>query len=211
MSTGSELADIVLDIIQDPSYTSDDAIALFNQCAVQMAGRVLFPSLEISDVVTAKVGEVSVSLPDDFQRNLFSCTDELSYGKIEILNSKALMERRGIPDTGTNIKAVVAAKPLLLFAPSPLKDIDLTLGYHRKPDEINADDEVTFLPDGFGDLLVNFACWKLYAKIEQGLEGAKTDTNYYRGLFNEQFEELRISLKEGVSMPAPPISKGERY
>ena len=65
--------------------------------------------------------------------------------------------------------------------------------------------------DGFDDLAINWVCWKLYARIEQGTEGNKTDTSYYSNLYLGMLEELRLSIPQGVSMPSPPVSIPERW
>lgn len=214
MATGSELAEQVLDIVQDPSFDEDMVLVQFNKAAAQISAQVLLPFLEATAIVIADPAKTAVSLPSNFQRNLFKCDDDTGYNAIKVLNSKAQMMSelgRRFFIQETLVKTVAVVQPDLLFAPTPVTLTNLHLSYHRKPDTITADDQVLFLPDGYEEMLVNFACWKLYSKIEQGLEGAKIDTNYHQGLYAERLEALRITYKQGVSMPDPPVSKGERW
>jgi len=214
MATGSELAEQVLDIVQDPSFDEDMVLVQFNKAAAQISAQVLLPFLEATATVIADPTKTAVSLPSNFQRNLFKCDDDTEYNEIKVLNSKAQMiDRlgRSFYIQETLVKAVAVVQPDLLYAPSPVALTNLHLSYHRKPELITSDEIEAFLPEGYDDMLLNFACWRLYAKLEQGLEGAKTDTNYYRGLYVEQLETLRIAYKQGVSMPDPPVSRGERW
>lgn len=213
MRTGSELAETILDIVQEPSLDEDAILIKLNEFAIHVAGRVLFPALETEAPVNTVTTAASVSLPVNFHRNLFHCQD--AFGVIDVLNSKAQMLVRNGEDLaskGARALTVAAAKPLLWYAPIPTVATVLTISYHRKPSPITSSAGLTFLPDDtFEELAINWVCSRLYSKIEQGMEGNKTDTTFYTNLYLGMLEELMQSLSEGVSMPRPPIAVPERW
>lgn len=213
MRTGSELAETILDTVQEPSIDEDAVLVKLNEFAIHVAGRVLFPALETEATVNTSTMAASVSLPVNFHRNLFHCQDAL--GVIDILNSKAqVLVRNGgdLSTKGSRALTVAAAKPLLWYAPIPSVATALTISYHRKPSPVTSGEGLTFLPDeSFEELAINWVCSKLYSRIEQGMEGNKTDTTFYNNLYLGMLEELRQSLSEGVSMPRPPIAVPERW
>lgn len=213
MLTATQIADKVLGIVQDPSLDTTTVLAELNAFAAHVTSRVLFPALEAEANVDTSTTAASVNLPDNFQRNLFHCRNAVGQ-PVAVLTSKAQLALRcghDLAQTGTRSLWVAPAAPLLWYAPIPTTAETLTLTYHRKPDVVVSGATLSFLPDGFDDLAINWACWKLYAMIEQGTEGNKTDTAYYNNLYLGMLEELRLSIPQGVSMPKPPISTPERW
>lgn len=213
MLKASQIADKVLDIVQDPSFDISTVLAELDAFAAHITSRVLFPALEAEANVVTVTTAANVNLPGNFQRNLFHCRNATGQ-PVTILTSKVQLALRcgnDLAQTGTRTLGVAPAAPLLWYAPIPTAAETLTLSYHRKPDVITPASTLSFLPDGFDDLAINWACWKLYAKIEQGTEGNKTDTSYYSNLYLGMLEELRLSIPQGVSMPSPPISIPERW
>jgi hypothetical protein len=215
MATGSEISDIVLNIVQEPSVDEDAVLVKLNDCARWLSSRMILPSLDSSSIVKTVTTGNSVSLPVDFQRNLYSVDDGSAVNSISILNSRAQMidycDWNIATKTGTKVRYVSAVRPNILYTPIPTVATDITLGYQRKPTVIKSGTTIDLLPDGFDDIFTNYACWKIFESIEQGMEGAKTDTNYYMALCMGLRDELELSLTEGVSLPAPPIARMERW
>ena len=211
MATGSEIAEQVLDIVQDPSFDEDTVIARLNECAGSISRRFVLPSLDTEASVVTVEGADSVSLPVTFQRNLYHCRDAAGRS-IDVANSKAQLfidHEPGKP--GVKVRAVAAVGRLLVYVPTPVVAETLTINFQRRPTVITAGAQIDLLPDGFDDLFVNYALWKLYEKLEQGWEGAKVDTNHYMAIYFGLRDELAIALKEGVSLPPPPIARIERW
>lgn len=216
MKLAGDAAESILDTVQDSAYDEDTVIGLFNQCAKGVSRRLVLPSLDTEGTVTTVTNGPSVALPANFQRNLYYCKDQsISTHTIEICNSKDQLARYyddKLIKTGTRVRGVAAVRPQLYYAPIPTVATTLTLRYQKLPDAINAATNLDAItPDGFSDLWENYALWKLYEKIEQGMEGQKVDTTYYMNLYLGLFDELSTSLKEGVSMPAPPVARMERW
>jgi hypothetical protein len=213
MATGSEIAEQVLDIVQDPSFDEDFVITKLNECAGALSRRLVLPSLDTEADVVALASASSVSLPVTYQRNLYHCRNAAGY-PIQVYNSRAqLLVDHGEPwgRTGVNIRGVAPEGRSLVYAPTPTTDTTLTVRFQRKPTVITLSAQVDLLPDGFDDIFVHYACWGCFAMIEQGMEGTKVDTNYYMALYSGLRDELWLSLNEGVSLPPPPIARMERW
>jgi len=72
----------------------------------------------------------------------------------------------------------------------------VTLHYYRKPVDMALDTDV---PDGIPDhlqisLLVNFAAWKAYERLEENLEGQTPNTDKYKRFFMEAMRILELSI-----------------
>jgi hypothetical protein len=207
MATGGELANRVLVVIDDDSYIEDDVLVLMNDCAKKISEKYILPSLDTEGTVTTVTNLWSVPAPTDFQRNLYNA---FCGGKLSILESKheLLMFNDHDPTkTGTKIEAVAIIGDLLYYAPIVTSGAQtITLSYQKKPAKITGNAQVNLLPGYLSEqdeMLMNYAKWQLYSQIEQGMEGAKHDTNYYAALFTGAFDELRFKFREGVSKPTP--------
>ena len=206
MATGLELAEIVLGIVQDDSYDENDALYQFNQCAAFISGQYVLPSLDHQGTVTTSTETWSVSAPATFQRNLYEALD--SAGRpIGILDSRKQMLAYcdgKITTTGGRIERLAVVGNSILYWPINTTAEELTLFYQRRPTAITLAGEVDLLPGAFSDndqVFINFACWKLYEKIEQGLEGQKVDTNHHLATFTGLLGNLGLYLNKesGVS------------
>lgn len=215
--TVMDIADTILDVVQEPDFDEDTVVGLLNECAMVISRRLVLPALDAENTVTAVNSASSVALPTDFQRNLYFCKDETSYNEILICNSKDQLARYFDPNlsnSATLIRGVAAVGRFLYYAPMPIDDTVLTLRYQKMPAAITLLTELDeyLLPYGFQDLWENYVKWKMYAQIEQGMEGRKVDTSYYMSLFIGILDELSLTLrKEGVSMPPPPVASMERW
>ena len=93
MLKASQIADKVLDIVQDPSFDISTVLAELNAFAAHITSRVLFPALEAEANVVTVTTAASVNLPDNFQRNLFHCRNATGQ-PVTILTSKVQLALR---------------------------------------------------------------------------------------------------------------------
>ena len=61
------------------------------------------------------------------------------------------------------------------------------------------------LNEAYDEALVSYACWKLFMRIEQGLEGPKTDTLFYKGQYLEALDDLDSGLGKARPRPEPTV------
>jgi hypothetical protein len=56
-------------------------------------------------------------------------------------------------------------------------------------------------PDGIPeflheDLLINYGAWKIFDQIEDGIDGQKVNTNYYKSLFMKAMIDLNATCDD---------------
>lgn len=188
----------------------EDILEGLNEGMAQVSNRVLIPeligkrTLVINDAITARY------LPDDFQRELFSCKEVGGRG-IDIFNSHSQMaaEFGTMGGKSSRIEGVAVQGRELLFHPIPAIEVNIEIKYYRKPDQIFNDEQEVPLPLHFRKALVHYAASSIYADIENGIEGPKPNTDFHNGKFEEFMFLLGNYYKEGVSRKPIAIVKGE--
>jgi len=72
----------------------------------------------------------------------------------------------------------------------------LNIHYFRQPTMLYKDKDVPldFPTFSHEELFVNFACKELYSEIEDGIEGPKTNTEYYTALWKEALAALETFI-----------------
>lgn len=202
-------------MIQDPSIEEDTALDRLNEGLLTIAGTVLLPGLEDVGQVTTVVDDHLVDLPDNYHRGLFKAQDHVDGRPIGVLKSKSQMMERyfDLNRTGKVYDVCVAHGNKLMYQHVPDEPQVITIFYYRAPNVITEDTE----PDGFNhqcriigeEALYYYACWKLFEAIEDGIEGRKVNTEYFKGQFLELVENLRLKVsRDGASRPAPPVVRG---
>jgi len=205
------LEDLVADVentIFDSSVTEDEIIAKINEGLQYTAEVVLLKDLETSGTVTATSGANLVALPTDFSRNLFRVRDAIGTD-IQVYSSTALLEDDiDLVDTdgvitATLIEGVAIQAGQLLYGPSPDEDTVLTLRYYTTPTALTSFSQV---PDCIPlphqrNILANYAKWQLFNDIEDGVDGAKVNTQKYEALFFNSLAALEGITTQGQSRP----------
>jgi hypothetical protein len=193
MTTLDDLYEEVAGIVHESSYDSDKVIALFNGAIRAISEIVLLPELETSGTVTTSTTLNYVALPDDYQRKLRDCKDTLNpYHEIQIYGSVPLMNAKfsRLDYTGP----VVAVAPMgrsLFYQRRPSTATPLQINYYAIPEALQGHEEATIVPAFTDELLTNYACWKIYSVIEEGMDGTKTQTQFYQGQFMVFLNQLK--------------------
>ena len=212
-----EIVDEIIDIIQDGSYDADAILVMVNKAMGWVASKILLPDLDmVGAVTTVTTGNVA-PLPADFQRNLYRvaprAVDAGTANKIKLYTSPGqLYWAYGSAAVDSVLWVTGAAQRghSLLYAgiPSPAQVMDVF--YYRKPVDMVSDADVPDgLPDDFHDILVSRACFMLYSRIEDGVEGPHIDTKFHSSQVDIRMDELEKFVKHGVSLPPAPIVRGE--
>lgn len=195
--------------IHDPSFTADDITDLLNEGLGVVSGKVKLPELDTTGEVTAVSTEISVPVPDDYQRGLYRCKIKATGRKVAVLNSLGQLARMtgGLEGTG-DITHVAVVGRKLFYQGKPAADVVLVLYYYRKPTPmVELTDEPTCIPEHYqGRLLQAYAAGEIFEEIEDGLEGGTPNTTKQQGKFWALVAELERENKEGVSNPAPPCT-----
>lgn len=210
MATLFEIRDTVIDVLKDASiddYVIDKRI---NQGYRFCAKRILLPGLETSGTVTTATDAKEVAVPTawNYGRNLYGAA-VLDKPDIKVLNSTALL-RKVYPQfdleiVNGDVEFIVLRGSNIIYYPVPAAATDIVCNFYAAPTEMtDEDDTPSALPlADQEDLLANYALWKIWSQIEDGVEGVKVNTNYYKGEFFEVYNTLDEDTPEGQSQPDP--------
>ncbi len=206
MATLETLNDVILDIIQDPSITSDTVTSLINQGIRYIASQVLLPELSSEGPVETVVGSCATTVPSawNFERILFNAEVEGTQD-IQVVQSKEELHRV-YPNYETELQSGLVEFALvtgsnLTYYPIPTEITEIFCKFYTKPTPlVSGTDEPVCIPEALQeDLLENFTLWKLYTRIEDGVEGRKVNTVYYKAEFYKALETLEDTIDEGQS------------
>ena len=148
------------------------------------------------DTVATSVTAAYVNMPSNFHRDLqfvaSSSGSEIDIAEsfIDFVETYPLLNKSG------RITEVIEHGRRLYYQGIPPSSENVTIHYYRKPLNMVNDADV---PDGIPEhlqipLLVNFAAWKAYTHIEDGLEGENPNTIKFKNLFLEAMRTLELSL-----------------
>ena len=210
MATLEELRLEIKAPLKDSSITDDFIDAKINECLRYLARKLLVPALESSNVFTTEVGVAEVDIPIDwnYSRNLFHAS-VVDGNPITVLSSIGLLVSRypnyDVDLDEGSIEFVTIKGTSLVYYPIPAEATEVTCKFYAVVTPlINDTDEPTFLPPEMHiDLIVNFVLWKIWARIEDGMEGIKVNTQYHKSEFLTYFEELDDMVDIGQSRATP--------
>lgn len=103
------------------------------------------------------------------------------------------------------IDFLTTRRGMLVYTPSPRLVTRMLCKFYENPPALVDDDEIpTCIPEVHHEsLLVNFALWRCFEEVEDGIEGDKVNTAYYKNEFNEALAELDLKLETGRSVQDP--------
>jgi len=203
--TLEELTAAVADVVQDPAWDSDRIAAILNRGYRTVATGVLqpgkyqltppLPELYTVDTIVTEAGSGICDLPDDFNRNVVQ-VGTLSGEAIPVEPSfvKFLKDNPGT-DTGS-IHTCAVHGNRLLYRDIPSAAETLTIHYYRVPDMMaDDDDEPVGIPEQLRyPLLVGFACAHIFSLIEDGLDGNRANTNYWKQEYTQGLLDMELVL-----------------
>jgi len=212
--TVDDLLDIIKDDILDTSFSDYLLERLVNRAIKATSSRVLLPALETSDTADTVVGSSYVDLPDTFGHNLFhASTDD---GPVQVLSSMRLMLNKyphlGVVDKTGGINHCCLSGTRLAIHPVPQEITQVTLFFHQWPASLTGSQDVgVYIPgeDHQEDIVVNYVLWRLHKKIEDGLEGAMSNTLYHEKRFYDAVAAFSKTIRQGQSRPSPDRSSWE--
>lgn len=205
MATFAELKTRTGILVDDPSLESTFG-DLINQGVSEIAGGmqsalfdVITPPLPdlltIAEVMT-DVNAAYVDMPSTYHRKLQLAAKE-NGSEVDIANSFiAFAETYPLLDRVGTISEVAEQGRRLYYQGIPITEEKITLHFYRKPVIMILDDDV---PDGIPEhlqmsLLTNFAAWKAYEFIEDGIEGEVPNTMKFKSFFMEALKMLELTI-----------------
>jgi hypothetical protein len=155
------------------------------------------PLPDLFTIDTVSTGTAAfVNMPTNFHRDLQFIASaagseiDIADSFIDFAETYPLLNKTG------RISEVIEHGGKLYYQGIPTVSEAVTLHYYRKPVNMVNDDDT---PDGIPEhlqvpLLVNFAAWKAYEHLEDGIEGEIPNTIKFKNAFLEAMRTLELSL-----------------
>lgn len=205
MPTFEELITRTDFLVNDPDLI-DNFRDLINQGVFEIAGGMQSSTLDVitpplpdlfsMTTVTTSTNLAYVNMPSTYHRNLQFAVSE-NGSEIDIAHSfiKFTETYPALDRTGT-ISEVVEQGGKLYYQGIPSTEEEINLHFYRKPVIMIADDDE---PDGIPEhlqmaLLANFASWKAYEIIEDGIEEETSNTIKFKSFFIEALKTLELTI-----------------
>ena len=211
MTTLATLRDEVKDILRDGRFTDTIITLKLNEGLYDVAGRTLLPDLETNDTVETVVSTNRVALPSDFHRQLSPWVNSTTHNRrIPVYGSLPQLFRRfsNLDQAGV-VVGVCRQAGYLYYQRIPSTAETLAINYFRLPDTMSADSDV---PDGIPDnlhsrLLSNYACWQLFTRVEDGIEGEGANTARYKQNYLDALGDLTYFIGPTSDVPTEPVDE----
>jgi len=208
----SELIDAVNVETLDDTFTSEMILSLLNQAQRAISQAINFPHLITRYSITTIPNEPEVTLPENFQKNLFQAY--VDSRELDILNSRddLFSEYGAFNKIGFgSIYAVAVEGRNLCYALRPTSAMDVEIWYYKYPEDMQDSaqsypDLITNDPD-IDDALTYWVKWKYFQTVEQGIDGNKVNAAYNLNEYRSAVGRAKLSTREGVSIPPPPVIK----
>ena len=220
----SALLTVITKIIQDAAYTEEVLTDKINSAVSMIAAGIRMPNGQISpslpdlykyDVVNTDIDLPYVSLPADYQRNVFNIYDDTLYqilpprGGDYYSFSKFLKQinKLDLSETG-EIYRVCIKGTQLYYQGIPSTAFPLGVHYYRKPVAMTDDNDI---PDGIPEhlqerLIKHYVVMNLYGEtIEAGVTEPAVGTKYH----TDQFYRSMQDLVDFIGIDAEPQYYGD--
>ena len=202
MPTLDDLYDEFDSIVHDSAWDSDKVISIFNDGIGDIARQVLIPELESIAVVTTLTTVNKVALPTDFMRKLRDCYSQTQRRTIAVYGSVPLLYRNfDFLDSPGRVMGVAVMGLYLYYQGIPSTVETLQINYYAKPATYEGHEDPDILKGFQRDLLIAFACWKAYGVIEEGMDGVKTQTQFYWGEYMKALGKLAVFVGPEQNKP----------
>jgi hypothetical protein len=200
----------ILETVDDDSVTETKVKSLINQGVLLCASKVRLPEFESSGTFDTVTDAHNVEIPVswNYHRSLYAAAIP-NGSPIKVVSAIGIIKDK-YPEIDAelindSIEFLMIRNGQLLYFPVPAEITTVYCKFYEQPTPLAKSKDIpSCLPDHLHEpLLESYTLWKLYAKIEDGNEGRKTNTLYYKKEFQEAFQELDDDIDKGQSSPTP--------
>jgi len=182
-------------VVHDPDYTGEIIEDMINEAVLAIATGVMLPGkyelspplpdLWTSDDVLTVLSTGYLSLPADFNRDMFMVVDSNSELVPIEPSFKKFMVSYADEAAGDLFRCAVNGSQLH-YRDIPSAAATLTVHYYKTPDTlVESDDIPSCIPTPLHrDLIVGHVCKEIFNRLELGMAGQKVDTQNYENIFN---------------------------
>ena len=180
--TGEALVERVQKRIDDNSFDEEAILEYLNEGLFDVAALIEIPDLAELGTVETVTDDDNVALPDDYMRKVTrveSVTNEVNITEpgrsYEYLKFR---RRHPLAADGSQVTDVAVRANRLFYYPTPEAVETLQVAYLKNPDDITFGVGPSVIPAHLqANLLVSYAAAQIFNLIEDGIEGAKINTD----------------------------------
>lgn len=139
----------------------------------------------------------NIPLPSNYSRKLFRCWSVTNTRRPKVYASWRLLLRNfSYIDQSGSVLAVAVRGSRLMYQRIPQTIESLTIYYYKKATMLTGpSSQPDCLPEELvKPLLINYACKKMFAQIEDGVEGQKINTDKHEGLYKDAVADLKAFI-----------------
>ena len=220
----TELVTRVKEVVKDGSFSDAEILGHLNRCLQDVAYENCLPGLDETDELSLEAGDDSVALPDDFSHDLWHVEPLDKTQAVNIHASlKSLQRLYGDNDTGSTITDAAQDGVSLHVRPTLTEAQDIRVHYYRAPEALVLADStatpaiVANSPEGIpahlhDALFVSYAAWQIFSIIEDGVDGAKVNTNHWQSQYFGALKRLQeLPAVKNAPRFRPYIKRHPRY
>lgn len=212
----TDLIALVQRAVKDASFSDAEILVLLNEGLQAVAFEFCLPELEATDEIEFTAGgDVFASLPDDYHHDLWHIEPVTMARLINIHTSLHSLQRiYSDADRGGVITDAAVDGLTLHVRPSLTQDQTVRVHYYRMPETLTS--SAVSEPEGVpahlqSGLLVNYAVARIFDIIEDGVDGAKVNTQRYEAKYaNEGLRPLERYARRAPRL-TPYIKRHARY
>ena len=204
MKTLAALSAEVAAVLQNGGVTGLTIKPKLNEGYRVVCARKGFVTADVTDDVVAGTGAVTASMPSNYSHGLSRVVNITAKNEVDIYSDVATLKAEyGIPETYNSdgsVYACTVSGATLNFIYSPTSAETLTLYYKAAPAEMGDSDTPGLIPEAFADqVLTAYALQELFAKQEDGIDGAKINTSFWAARFEQIMREIDSFLRSKTS------------
>jgi len=196
-----ELVQEIIDIVQDSSLKEPSVQGLVNEAILRVATdlSVPLPDLETSETVETIADQAYLAMPVGFNRDLFFCHNDTIERRVKIHDSLELLAvKYPTMDEAGSVVDVARRGRRLYYQGIPDSVQTLRLHYFMSPSrltDVTGANDPSWIPEQFHRrLLIAYPCKTLFARIEDGVEGRKVNTDFYEAEWQKGLIDLAYFL-----------------
>ena len=190
MQSATILIGRVQELIKDGSFGPSFIIEKLNDGLAEVVQMTTPPDLVALDIeLDLAPGDKTIAVPDDFYGprilKLHNRTDDQPCAIVYRFVDFAHISRRF---SGMGVRAACLKGKTLHVSGVPAVSTTLEMSYLREPtifvDQNDKGTEITYLPFRLGEqAIVNYAAWRIYSHIEDGVDGRRVNTAEFKADF----------------------------
>ena len=194
MQSAAILIDRVQRLVKDGSFDPSFILELMNDGLFDICILVSPPDCIVYNYeMSFFENEAEAKLPDDFLGPRILSIKDKYYDKIESVFYR--IEDFDLSKKSNNSTQFCVKGKTIIISPEPESESTYYLTYRKEPVIFsNLSDDgsaINYLPTRVGDkAVVEYATWKIYEHIEDGIDGAVRNTEKFKGMYAETIASI---------------------